>query len=64
MTFDMAVFKYACFLQDHYGQGIGGTQYPDKELSYKDEKGNWYLVGWRNARLALVKANGYVKIGF
>ena len=45
MTFDMAVYKYACFLQDFYGQGIGGTQYPDKELSHKDEKGNWRLYG-------------------
>ena len=64
MTFDMAVYKYACFLQDFYGQGIGGTQYPDKKLSYQDKKGNWYLIGWRNAHLAKVKANGYVKIGF
>jgi len=64
MTFEMAVGKYAGYLQDSYGQGIGGAQYPDKELSGKDKEGNWYLIGWKNAQLAIVKPNGFVQVGF
>ncbi len=64
LNFQIAVGKYSGFLYDQYGQGIGGSDFPDEEKSFKDEKGNFYLVGSHGMRLAVVKANGKVSISF
>ena len=65
MTFKMAVYKYACHLQDSYGQSISNGEYPCEECSIKDAKGAWYLRGYTGtSRLAKVEPNGFVRVGY
>ena len=66
LGFQQAVYKYACHLQDFYGQSLGGSVYPDESCSYQDNKGIWHLRGMaknkKSIRLAMVKPNGFVII--
>ena len=61
MTFPMAVYKYACYLQDFRHQHMG--EYPCEDSSVKDADGNWNLRNAKGYPMAKVKPNGFVNIG-
>tara|TARA_R100000808_G_C2130787_1_gene140043 strand:- start:462 stop:668 length:207 start_codon:yes stop_codon:yes gene_type:complete len=63
--FEKAVYLYACHLSDNYGQGIGGSEYPDEKESYFDYlTRTWHLRGYKGSRLAAVSENEKVKVGY
>jgi hypothetical protein len=61
ITFTMAVYKYACYLQDVRHQHMG--EYPCEDSSVRDDSGAWYLRGAKGCPMAKVDPNGHVNIG-
>ena len=59
LSFDMAVYRYACFLYDERGQGLGGW-YPDESTSVQDLNGNWILKDCYGRRMGFVSDDGNV----
>ena len=59
INYEMAQYKYICFLRDR--GDVGELPYPDKEKSSQTGN-NWILRDHNGAQLAYINENGFVRV--